>query len=72
LIIYPNPASGSIHIEKSKKITAINIMEITGKRVKTLLPSSNASYDISSLLPGIYFFEVNSEDGKETVKVVIR
>lgn len=72
LSIYPNPASGSIHIETSKKITAINILEITGKSVKKLFPSSNGNYDISSLSPGVYFFEINSEDGKETVKVLVR
>lgn len=72
LSIYPNPASRTIHIEKNKKITGIRILEITGKAVKQLLPSSNSNYDISSLSPGVYFFEVSSEDGKETVKVMIQ
>lgn len=72
LSIYPNPASRTIHIEKNKKITGIRILEITGKTVKQLLPSSNSNYDISSISPGVYFFEVSSEDGKETVKVMIQ
>ena len=72
LSVYPNPASRTIHIEKNKKITGIRILEITGKTVKQLLPSSNSNYDISSLSPGVYFFEVSSEDGKETVKVMIQ
>jgi len=72
LSVYPNPASKTIRIEKSKKIIGIRIMEITGKMVKLLLPSANSNYDISSLAPGVYFFEVSSEDGKETVKVMLQ
>lgn len=72
LSIYPNPASGNIHIEKSSRITAIHILEITGKIVKQLVPSSNGNYNISGLAPGVYFFEVYSEEGKETVKVLIQ
>ena len=72
LSVYPNPATGNIHIEKSGKIRAIHIVETSGKTVKQLLPSSNGNYNISGLAPGIYFFEIYSEDGKETVKVMIQ
>ena len=72
LRVYPNPTSGNIHIEKNKKITGIRIMEITGKTVKQLMPSTNGNYHISNLAPGVYLFEISSEDGKETVKVLIQ
>jgi|GEM_PF-1016093 len=72
LSVYPNPASGIIHIQKSKKIEAIRILEITGKMVKQLTPSPTGNYNISGLPSGVYFFEVSSEDGKETVKVLVQ
>ena len=72
LSVYPNPASGNIHIEKSSKITAIHILEITGRTVKQLTPSANGNYNIRGLVPGVYFFEIYSDEGKETVKILVQ
>jgi len=66
LTIYPNPASGSIYLETKDglEITAISILDLTGKEVLHLDEDSiHSTIDISQLENGIYIGSVMSQNG---------
>ncbi|MBS1565500.1 MAG: T9SS type A sorting domain-containing protein, partial [Bacteroidetes bacterium] len=70
--VYPVPAHNTVHIENSRPIQSIRVLEMAGKLVKQLSPNATGTYDISSLAPGIYLFEVTTEGKKENIKVLVQ
>lgn len=71
--VYPNPTKGSITIESSDKISSINIKDLTGKSVKYVKGTSGhqKTFDLSDLVPGMYFIEIKSNKTVETQKIEI-
>lgn len=71
--VYPNPTKGWIAIESSDKITSINIKDLTGKSVKYVKGTSGhqKTFDLSDLVPGMYFIEIKSNKTVETQKIEI-
>lgn len=69
IVLFPNPVSEFIQIQTSETLGIIKatLYSSTGK---TLLVSSEAAMDISTLATGIYFVEVQTEYGKVTKKIV--
>jgi PKD repeat protein len=68
--IYPNPASNTITITNSKiKLSQINIIDVTGKSIKTITKNKNA-IDISDLSNGIYFIQIISDKEIITKKFI--
>lgn len=63
LIIYPNPASNVLHISCSEQINSIQILDYSGKLVLTPELSEINSVMIESLVDGIYFIQVYTENG---------
>ena len=65
-IVYPNPTKGSIRIQNEYIIIKYSISDITGKQIifsdKTNL--NNIDIDISKHPSGIYFLEIQKEDGE--------
>ncbi len=61
ILIYPNPAQDFISIETDDKINSIKIYDTLGKLVKVLDNSkvSELEIDISSLVSGAYYLEIN-------------
>ena len=55
--LYPNPASGVINIESSKKVNLVVIIDSTGKPIKSVMINARYQLDISDLPKGIYFFD---------------
>ncbi|KAB1153590.1 chitobiase/beta-hexosaminidase C-terminal domain-containing protein [Flavobacterium luteum] len=66
LKLYPNPTHGAFKINKA--ISNLSIFDITGKVVKQFNGTfqSDASYDISSLVKGMYFVKLKTISGIET------
>jgi hypothetical protein len=69
LILYPNPAHTTIAF--SKPVKAIEIIDISGKSIKTF-ESLNASFDISNIAKGIYFIKGKTEEGISFTKKLIK
>jgi hypothetical protein len=77
----PNPATAStslsFHIEKAG-VTSLTIYDITGKKVCAVvnaeLTAGDHSYqaDISTLEPGIYFYELVSGKQKSSKKLIVQ
>lgn len=63
-LLYPNPSSTKIHVD-SEEQGLIRVYDILGNQV---MQSQNRSLDISNLLPGIYFVNLNNNAQKLIVK----
>jgi len=70
LSIYPNPASSEVRITSSLIITSIDITDVTGNSVKTVLPQENKSIDVSDLSAGVYFLHITLGDDHKVVTFV--
>ncbi|MFT4661464.1 MAG: hypothetical protein ACI8XB_001741 [Patiriisocius sp.] len=58
LTLYPNPAKSTITLNAVEKIETIVIIDIMGKSVK-MNSTANNTIDISDLIKGIYFLQVD-------------
>lgn len=76
--IYPNPANSQINVEltyTNSENTVVNVMDITGKTVKTMTlgtvnGTETVSVSLEGLTNGVYFVEVVSSTAKEVKKFV--
>jgi starch-binding outer membrane protein SusE/F len=69
--VYPNPSSGNWNFSGNNNLTAIQIMDATGKTIITKNLSSNeVTIDVSSLSAGLYFAKLTSDKGSQTIKVI--
>jgi len=67
LTIYPNPATSMTQLSwnTAPGIGFIEIMDMQGKRVKSLTANSNPFLlDLNQLGPGTYFVRLNAQDGQ--------
>ncbi len=67
--IYPNPASTHLYLNTELNFTNINILDLTGKLIKTVQSKNNA-IDVAELASGIYFIQLIGEDNIITQKFV--
>lgn len=68
-VLYPNPASEKIYLSSEGRIiNSVTFYTASGQKIA--LPGFNTAsfYDISSLSNGIYFVQIESEKGAETLK----
>jgi hypothetical protein len=70
--IYPNPASDEIKIVSAGKISGVSIADATGRTVKKMISGTGNRYNISSLVPGVYFVSVTDEYGTAVSKILKR
>ena len=67
--IYPNPVTSQLTLNTIEKIERISILDVTGKTIKTLVPINN-TIDVSDLVRGIYFLQIQSEKGISNSKFI--
>jgi len=66
--VYPNPAKNQLTIDGGElKVESINILDITGKTINTVV-STNNTIDVSSLSQGMYFLQIQTDKGIATSK----
>lgn len=64
--IYPNPVQNKLFIDTNgEAVKQINIVDISGKLRKSLIQNIN-SFDVSDLSAGIYFIQIETENGTIT------
>ena len=81
LVVYPNPTYNQININYSLKETSkvnIELFDILGKSVKTLLPTTQqhtdsykTSWQLGDLNPGLYFIKININGAQSTIKISV-
>ncbi|MBL0766775.1 T9SS type A sorting domain-containing protein [Marivirga atlantica] len=66
--IYPNPTSNLLYIEKegAEIINSVTILTINGQEVFSQLSFTKTAIDVSRLELGIYFIEIQTNEGKVT------
>ncbi|MBL7909871.1 MAG: T9SS type A sorting domain-containing protein [Bacteroidia bacterium] len=72
LLIYPNPATNSLNINSEIIITKAEVLNSTGQIVitKNDINTINTALDVSELPEGIYFLQLQTEQGSITKKVI--
>ena len=71
--VYPNPTNGILNITSKSEIWSIDIMDINGRVLKEFQfsnPTSNPKINLSEIANGIYFLNIESNQGSDTIKVV--
>ena len=66
--IYPNPTDKQIHINTSASHFVIHLLDLTGREV---IQSSEKDIDLSNLEKGIYFVQLQTNDGTYTKRLVV-
>lgn len=69
LKIYPNPATGLIHIKTGDRIEKFEIYSLSGQK---LLEGNSPTINISGLVPGNYLIKVHTNHQKEIIRKVIK
>ena len=73
--IYPNPAAGSVNIsaDPKLKISSITVYELFGRILfsRKGMMVQKFSFDISHYLAGVYFFEVELNDGRKIFRKIV-
>ena len=69
--IYPNPVQNELFVEvKNEQITKIDIIDFSGKVLKSIANSTTKSIDVSELKQGIYVLKVSTETGVSTNRFI--
>ena len=66
--IYPNPASGILHLDYSFPINEISIYGLAGNLILT--SKNKTEVDVSSLEPGMYYLLLRSNSGIQSQKFI--
>ena len=70
--VFPNPASNLITVNSKEKIKQLTLLNIVGSVVyKQLVDANNANINTISLQNGIYFVQIETEQGIVTKKIQI-
>jgi hypothetical protein len=74
LVVYPNPASGSLHVtmkEKTTTITTLTLSSITGKAIITMdhITGNTAELNISNVPSGLYLLSVNGNKSVQKIQI---
>jgi hypothetical protein len=68
---YPNPSQNVWNVTSTQNITAVSLFDISGKQIKVMQPNNfTAVIDASELSSGMYFANIQTENGSKTVKLV--
>lgn len=75
LHIYPNPANDEVYINgiNDPKFAKAQLFDVTGKRVlRNHDLTSNSELDVSALQPGVYILKIELEDGRFTLRKLVK
>lgn len=69
-IVYPNPASTVFSVDAEEKISEINLLDITGKKVKKYHTNRN-SFSLAGVPAGTYLVQIVLENDQVIIKPII-
>lgn len=59
--VYPNPANNELNISSIEEVTTVSVITMDGKVVAN---STSTKVNVSTLVSGVYIYEVNTRSGK--------
>ena len=70
--ISPNPTSSSVLIEGLQDSKEIHLLNLEGKTIESFSTNglNNININLENINSGLYFIQINSENGTEIVKVI--
>jgi len=68
--VYPNPAKESIIVEGLQSGDVVNIMDLSGRVIKSFDGSQNA-LSLSGVEAGVYVLEVNNQAGRRSAPIIV-
>lgn len=68
--VYPNPTSGVIKIDTDVEETEVEVLNMLGQRIISVVESGNFEIDITDQKAGIYFVSIKNDNGTATSKIV--
>lgn len=72
MFLYPNPVTDMLFIQSENVITSLKVIDLAGNVVQNSTSDSIQSIDLSSLISGVYFVELTSNNTQSIHKVVKR
>lgn len=69
--LYPNPATTHFYIESTQVVQQVEVFTIGGKRVLKMQPVAHRPIAISNLQKGMYFVNIQTEQGSITKKLLV-
>lgn len=73
IILYPNPFDNQLNLDKRNCFDEVEISvynTLGQKMFHSVLSDKVSSFDLSNLEPGIYLFELSTEDQNKTLRIV--
>ncbi len=70
VVAYPNPTKGEVNLESKSSIKSIELMDMSGKLVKTF--GSITQLDLTGMKSGMYILNVTLADGQKTSTKLIK
>lgn len=71
-VLYPNPASSTLHVSVSTPMSSISIYSISGQLLSTQEVSGlQADLNVANLSSGLYLLKINTENGTVNRKVSV-
>ncbi len=72
--VYPNPTSDLIYIESSEIIREIQLVDISGRIVKTFINLNNVNYsvNVNDLNEGVYILSLKTKGKIQNAKIIIK
>jgi hypothetical protein len=68
--IYPNPAHETLTIVNAEDVVRVEIVDVTGKVVKTINNNALQTIDVRNLKNSIYFLRLQKKNEIEIIKFV--
>ena len=68
----PNPATTQVHVESPIQIEQYKLTNTNGTTMQSGVLDASHSIDISQLLPGLYFLQLQLENGQTVTKKLVR
>ena len=66
--IFPNPVKDNFSIRTLENVKSVNVFDASGRVVKSYSKADN--YNISTLKPGTYYLQINTESGVAYDKII--
>jgi len=72
--MYPNPASNLLQLELTEDVSSVDIIDLAGKKIKSIDVFETASIDVKNLINGIYLVKFLDKAGTEisSEKLIVR
>jgi hypothetical protein len=70
ITVYPNPATGEVHIESPRPLLRIGMYDLRGSLLKEFSPSNDNILQIGEFDRGIYYLHIETDTGTAVQKIV--